>query len=274
MKLPDFNALRAGDAQAGDAQAGDAQGATCPSDFTLDQLHIDALIGAEQIRVEAHCAGCATCSARMAERSAGFDLFTEIDERAILARLQTERAAVGQTLGSRFKAWLVPIFAVAAAGAAAAIVLMRGPATTGPIGIDPEITRVKGEIALRVYRERAGVATEAQSGDIFQAGDRLMFEVDVNAKGHLTIYGVEPTGAIYTAWPQAEHAGQAVRDVGPAQRLPGAVSLDATTGREVLHAVLCPVDVGPPVCTAAPDAKDGIACPKRCDRGRFVMVKQ
>ena len=78
MKL-DFSAARAG-------QAG------CPSERTLDALHLGALPEDERAAAAAHVAGCGDCAARLAEIQQGFQAFADLDERAVLARIQTRHA--------------------------------------------------------------------------------------------------------------------------------------------------------------------------------------
>ena len=246
----------------------------CPSDFTLDQLHLGHLDATERQAVEAHAAGCDRCPARIEARALGFAAFTQTDDRAILAALRTRiDEAESQSLASRLKRWWGPVLLVGVGAAAALLVTRAPPPPTATGGLTPDVTRLKGDVPLRVHRARGEAVAEVQSGDSFQAGDRLMFEEDVKADGHLVVFGVEASGAVYRAWPLPGQQAETLMKVGPAQRLPGAVALDATPGREVLHAVLCPPAVGVPECTADATSKRGLRCPDGCAHGTFVMVK-
>ncbi len=254
MKPPDFVKLRAG-------------GPECPSDFTLDRLHAGELPPAEAQRAERHVAGCADCGARLAERQAGFGAMDGVDPRVMLGRIrkgldEPARSSVSERLSGWMRRLLTPV-AMAATAAVVLMVVVPG---------QQQGTRMKGALALHVFRLTGDHAEEVVSGDTFAPGDRLRFSVDVPSEGHVTVLGVEASGALYTAWP-LEPGVQTRFEEGDGIALPGAVSLDAQPGRETFYLVHCPVKVGPPRCTSQ-GAAAAPACPAGCTTSSFLMEKR
>lgn len=253
MKPPDFVNLRAG-------RPG------CPSDFTLDRLHAGELPQAEARETESHVAGCADCGARMAERRAGFGAIDGVDPRVMLGRIRTGLDAPARVpLSERLSGWSRRLLAPLAMVATAAVVLLV------VVPGQERVTRVKGALALHVFRLTGDHAEEMVSGDAFAPGDRLRFRVDVPAEGHVMVLGVEASGALYTAWP-LEPGVQTRFEEGDGIELSGAVSLDAQPGREVLHLVHCPLEVGPPECTSG-GAGGKPVCPEGCVMTSFILEK-
>jgi hypothetical protein len=253
MKTPDFVKLRAG-------------GPECPSDFTLDRLHAGELPPAEAQQAERHVAGCADCGARLAERQAGFGAIDGVDPRVMLGRIrkgldEPARASVSERLSGWMRRLLAPV-AMAATAAVVLMVVVPG---------QQQGTRMKGALALHVFRLTGDHAEEVVSGDTFAPGDRLRFSVDVPSEGHVTVLGVEASGALYTAWP-LEPGVQTRFEEGNGITLPGAVSLDAQPGREMLYLVHCPLEVGTPECTSG-GAGDKPVCPEGCVMTPFIMEK-
>jgi hypothetical protein len=130
---------------------------------------------------------------------------------------------------------------------------------------------MKGSLALHVFRLAGDHAEEAVSGDKFAPGDRLRFVVDLPAEGHVKVLGIEPSGALYIAWP-LDSGLQTRFAAGTRIELPGAVSLDAQPGRETLHLVHCPVKVGPPDCTSGGAGAKPV-CPADCVTTSFLLDK-
>ncbi|WP_375767606.1 hypothetical protein NR798_38925 [Archangium gephyra] len=253
MSPPDFVNLRAGRPE-------------CPSDFTLDRLHSGELSPAEAGETERHVAGCADCGARLAERKAGFDAIDGVDPRAMLGRIRTGLDAPAEaSLSGRLSGWMRRLLGPMAMVATAAVVLMM------VVPGQQQGTRMKGALALHVFRLTGDHAEEVVSGDTFAPGDRLRFRVDVPAEGHVVVLGVESSGALYTAWP-LESGVQTRLEEGNDIELPGAVSLDAQPGRELLHLVHCPLEVGPPECTSA-GAGEKPVCPEGCVMTSFILEK-
>ncbi|HEX8438551.1 hypothetical protein [Archangium sp.] len=254
MSPLDFNKLRTGRPE-------------CPSDLTLDRLHTGELPREKAVEAERHVAGCADCGARMAERRAGFGAIDGVDPRAMLARIRTglDRPA---PLPERLSGWLRRQFAPLAVAAVAAVALV----VVTQEQVQPEGTRMKGSLGLYVFRLAGDHSEEVISGGVFAPGDRLRFAVDLPSEGHVTVLGIESSGALYTAWP-LEPGVQTRFAAGSRIELSGAVSLDEKPGRETFHLVQCPVEVGPPVCTSG-GADAAPVCPYGCVSTPFVLVKK
>jgi hypothetical protein len=239
----------------------------CPSDWMLDRLHAGEVAEPEAGATRQHIAGCETCTARMAEREAGFSTIGGVDPRAMLARI---RAGVDSrarpSLLERIRTWgrgfLAPVALAAAAALIVAIVTGNEQA-----GVD---TRMKGGLALHVFRLAGDHAEEALSGDRFAPGDRLRFIVDLPAEGHVSVLGIEAGGALYSAWP-LEPGVQTRFAAGTGIELPGAVALDDQPGRETLYLVHCPIKVGTPACTLGTHGRP--SCPESCSLTTFVLEK-
>ncbi len=239
----------------------------CPSDWMLDRLHSGEVAEPEAGATRQHIAGCETCTARMAEREAGFNAISGADPRAMLARI---RAGVDSrarpSLLERLRAWgrgfLAPV--ALAAAAVLVVVLVTGNEQTG---VD---TRMKGGLTLHVFRLAGEHAEEALSGDRFAPGDRLRFIVDLPSGGHVSVLGIEASGALYTAWP-LEPGMQTRFAAGTGIELPGAVALDDQPGRETLYLVHCPIKVGTPACSLGTGGKP--SCPESCAMTPFVLDK-
>jgi hypothetical protein len=255
MSPPDFDKLRTGRPD-------------CPSDLTLDRLHTGELPREKAVEAERHVAGCADCGARMAERRAGFGAIEGVDPRVMLARIRTglDRPA---PLPERLSGWVRRLFAPLAVAAVAAVALV---VVTQQQQQQPEETRMKGALGLHVFRLVGDHSEEMVSGSVFAPGDRLRFAVDLPAEGHVMVLGVEPAGALYTAWPLEPGVQTRIAE-GNGIELSGAVSLDAQPGRETLYLVQCPVEVGPPDCTSG-GADAAPVCPAGCVSTPFIMVKQ
>ena len=125
-----------------------------------------------------------------------------------------------------------PLVALAVAASAAALFLAL------PHGNESGI-RPKGELpGLVVYRERSGSVVQAEDKDTFYEGDRLRFEVDLKAKGHIMIVGVEASGKRFSYFPLGEEARSKLMDDVPII-LPGAARLDSSKGWEWIHLISC-----------------------------------
>lgn len=275
MSEHNFQQLRSG-------QAG------CPSDLMLDRLHAGELAPAAADGLTSHLASCAECRSRMESRRAGFAAFAGAEPERMLAgirkRLEEPERTPARTLSpiSSSRRWLRSAgFAMAPLAAAAAIllfvVLRRGP--VDPVGIalpdgpsGPEV-RLKGGLALRVFRLAGERSQPVLSGEHLSPGDRLRFVVDLPKKGQVTIVGIEKIGTLYTAWPLGAEAEAArLRPAGGGQELPGAVALDESLGQELLYLVHCPDETAPPRCTSQ-GASEAPSCPAGCALQKFVINK-
>lgn len=275
VRKEDFARLRAGDPG-------------CPSDLMLDRLAVEELRGAAAEPVRAHLTTCAACTARMAQRS--FAAFPQVDERVMLAAIR-RGAFEPRTWRERAGRWLAGLGTARAplalaAGLGSLLLLLRPPAPLGgDLGRtgdeqpqsrgdarDPDSVRQKGGLMLRVYRQVGEGSEEVPSGGRFAPGDVLRFVVDLPSEGHISVLGVEQGGALYTAWPRPSQKESTRRPLGAGQRLPGAVSLDSSTGPETLYLVHCTVAAGPPACRAAQGSAPP-ACQPGCALSPFVVNK-
>ena len=273
--------------------------ADCPSDLQLDRLHAGEL-GAEAARaLNEHITGCEACPVRLQARRSGFDAFAEVDPRALLAGIrgrlhsddQAERAPLRRWL-RRFGRYGMIAAPLAAAAAALLIANFSGPpATGGDPATEATGTRLKGGLALHVYRQVQGRSEQMMSGERFAPGDRLRFAVDLPRSGAISILGIESDGDLYVVWPDGANVGASVganvganvsahvgtdaavaRPAGNNQELPGAVSLDSSPGKETLYLVHCPDGSEAPRCTTT-GANSRPQCPKGCALVPFVIDK-
>jgi hypothetical protein len=238
-------------------------GPDCPSDLALDRLCAGELGPAVAARIEEHASSCADCAARRNERGAGFQAHAGFDERKVLAGIRRGLDAPASKPAGQFRA-LVLLFTACAVGLVA-FSLDRRPAV--------DALRSKGGLALHVFRAHGAKAEAMVSGDRFAPGDRLEFAVDLPGAGYVQVFGIEQGGALYTAWPLQTSAPPRL---GPGRGivLPGAVALDGSLGRESLFLVHCPLEAGPPRCTAGPNGADALQCQPACALTRFVLEKQ
>lgn len=267
---------------------------SCPSDLMLDRLAQDALLPSESAAASAHVDRCEHCTARLVSRRAGFAAFPEVDERKMLAAIRRRLAepAAPEHLIARLGAFFTARMQVFATAGVLCALIVIGVLRHGPPrhAADDKLlmldgVRTKGGPTLHVYRQREGGAEEMMSGDRFQKGDHLRFAVDLPEDGYVHIVGVDGRGALYTAWPLVDEApphpaeklaplAQQERPLqaGKRQTLPGAVMLDESPGDEQLYLVLCPVQVGPPVCRSLGKGQKP-SCLAGCTLSRFVISK-
>lgn len=269
--------------------------AGCPDELLLDELHHGELSAQRAEELQRHVAGCSDCQRRMELRRAAFDAFPQVDARRLAAAthmrvVQDAHARDAQPRwswgGLRKLLWMAtPAMAVAAV---AIVVITRphtgtlgrvdGTSTATGVGQEPgDTVREKGGLQLHVLRQQADGAQSAQSGDMFHAGDRVRFVIDLPAPGHVNVLGVEADGGMYVAWPSAPGVAT-LRDAGRAQVLPGAVELDGRPGRETLYLVRCPQAAGVPatqcrVSTGSSGGMGQLGCPPGCSTTAFVLNK-
>lgn len=258
--------------------------AECPSDLQLDRLQAGELPTDAVQRLNTHIEGCGVCPARLEARRSGFAQFPEVDTRPLLAGIRRGVAAAEER--STVSSWwrriglvLAPLTVGAGALALVFLVGRGGPqGTTGTPGgssdpSGPEVTRLKGGLSLRVYRQAGERSESMLSGERFAPGDRIRFVADLPLPGGAAVVGVESDGDLYVAWPsQDAPAGVGDRQAGNNQELPGAVSLDNSPGRETLYLVHCPDTTGVPRCTSR-GANQKPACPAGCAMVPFVINK-
>lgn len=257
----------------------------CPSDLALDRLVAEAVAPQESTSLREHVEHCDACTERLALRREGFAAFPELDAQKPLAALH-RHLQVSQKAGraGALSAWLAgPRLAFTATGAVAlavlAILLVRAPG--GPHVEDgsildpaqlPDRVRLKGELALHVYRQEGQRAKEAMSGERFRPGDNLRFAVDLARAGHISILGIDAQGKLYTAWPLPEHRADIQKSAGRGQQLEGGVTLDDSLGEESLYLIACPRPEEPSQCRSAGKGHEPV-CPAGCASSQFLLKK-
>lgn len=247
----------------------------CPSDLLLDRLQAGELTSAQAQQLSVHIAQCDVCPSRMALRQEGFAAFPALDTRPLLSAI-VRRVGEAQDVQDRRRslskllAWCAPIGAVAAL----LMLVLRGSFPTTTPANDPSGTREKGGAILHVFRQVGESAREAQSGDFFSPGDRLRFVIDLPARAQIRVIGIEPSGALYVAWPQ-DRAVSTIFAAGRGLALPGAVALDEGVGKETLYLVSCPPSQDDPdtLCTSA-GAESAPKCRSGCALSSFVLNKK
>jgi len=230
----------------------------CPSELELEQFHLGEGDPIGRAAVKRQVESCAGCTRRMEELTAGFAAFPTLDAPALEARilqgfegqlpetlknhLATDVEAKAETKGSwaRLLGWLnSPNIRYATVGVGVAVLLsVLMPNTQNKLGIENGI-RMKGNLTLKVQRSRGGLVDTVASGEQFQAGDRLRFEVLTPKAGHLLILGKESGGDVYVVYPLKGEGQSAAKPKGR-QELPEAVELDGSGGTESLYAIFCP----------------------------------
>jgi len=245
-----------------------ARKSDCPSEAILDRLHWGELDESRAASLRAHLAGCVACQQRMELRRKGFDAFAQLDADGLRARIV--EAAAGQAAAGPPKrrslvgSWLVPAVAAACALLLVVTVFIQTGQRTA--------LRTKGGLALQVFRERDGRVDSPRSQAAFHPGDRLRFGLDLPRDSHVMIVGAEQSGQLYVCFPSDGSRTSRPRPAGRAQQLPGAVRLDASTGTETLHAVVCPRPFS--LDELRPnDPAGGLSLPRGCSSCRFVMHK-
>lgn len=248
----------------------------CPSDFALDRLLHGELEHDEKRRLEQHCAGCETCAPRLKRLRAGFDAFPELDEKAVLRRIEGALADSDSGLAARLWAWLGAgprgLASLAIVMAAALFLVVRPSDHHQTTQSSGEGTRLKGSLSLRVYRQHGSRSEAVTSGERFAPGDKLRFEIDTPRDGYVMIVGVEADGDVYTAWPIEAQGAASKLSAGPRQALPGAVALDDTRGKEALYLVQCATPFEITQCKSL-GADKALTCAADCALSPFMLDK-
>lgn len=227
----------------------------CPSEAVLDAYELGEL---KSPALE-HVSTCPLCQEKLRDRAAAFQSLRDRE-----AMVRAIHLAVSGPERPRRKRWGWITGAGLATASAAILVTMR----PGP---PPEGMRSKGGMGLSVFVERDGTVTRARSGESFRAGERLRFELDLQESTDIMILGREASGRVYAAFPSlGTETGSQRLEPGPDQLLPGAVILDASTGRETLYLVGCntPFDSEEIEIT-----ERGARAPEGCSLTPFVLDK-
>lgn len=212
--------------------------ADCPSELQLDQLHYGELDGEADKEVRAHADACEHCQRALAERAAGFEALPDANPARMLAHIKAgvRRQESQPSLLDRVRTWLMstgrPVLALAATAAVALIVVANLPPADDAV-------RVKGDLKLSVFRERAGTVTELADRAHLTAQDRLRFVVRLpEGDGQIMVVGVEASGKLFAYHPAAgDRSTKPAADTQGA--LAGAFELDDSKGVESIHLVWC-----------------------------------
>jgi hypothetical protein len=201
----------------------------CLSDLELDRMMAGEL--ADQAAARAHLAGCARCTARVAD--------IEGDRDRYRAAIPPMPRRAGEVRPQRTQhRWLWPI--AAAAAAAALFLLWPRQAGHEPDGGD---VRIKGRSSLRFYVKRGGRVAEAASGEVVHPGDEIRFAATTEQTIYLVLASVDRSGRVSVYHP----AGARAEPFGPGrdQLLPDSILLDGSLGPEVVYGFFCrsPVEV-------------------------------
>jgi hypothetical protein len=233
----------------------------CPSELNLDRLSVDELEANHPIR--AHVSDCEECKARMSERSRLLPLELKSRMLAEIHRGVVERKRTDRWL-DRLIAMLSPVRHFAVVAATACAVFFMFPRER------PEAVTSKGGLGLVVYRERGGDVDKTLSGEQFQPGDRLRFEVELPQPGQLMIVGVEADGDTFPCY-TSESERSVIQTETNKHLLPGAVELDDSRGKEQLHAILCRT----PFSFGDVHVEDGrVVSPPDCMSTPFILDKE
>jgi hypothetical protein len=232
----------------------------CPSELDLDRLYFGEL-GDHPLR--SHVDACEQCKTRLSEREQPLPVEMRARMLAEIHRGVVERQQSDRLLDKMLR-WLRPVrhFALVAATAAAVFMLMPQDKA--------ETVTSKGGLGLVVYRERGGDVDKTLSGEQFQPGDRLRFEVELPQPGQLMIVGVEADGDTFPCY-TSESERSIIQTETVKQVLPGAVELDDSRGKEQLHAILCRT----PFSFDEVRVEEGrVVSPPDCMTTPFIMDKE
>jgi hypothetical protein len=180
----------------------------CASDLALDRM----LSG--ELEESPHVKACQACAARLGD-------------------LRAERAGV-IPLGARRKKW-IPAVAGLVAAAAAVVLFVR-------LGGEPRGVSAKGAgDALSMHVLRDGQPSPWLPGSPLRPGDKLRFSVNGHGERWIAVLARDGAGLASVYFPMGSTTQKVGLD-GPTP-LPGSVTLDAITGHEVVHAVICEAEV-------------------------------
>ena len=208
----------------------------CPSDLALERHLQDPATSP----IRSHVAGCASCTARLAEmgrQAAAFHQFVYPDTVAAV-----QDAAVAHR--RRRLAWLVLAPALAAA---AAVLLLVRPAV-------PPDDGATGGLGLTVLVQDGAGGRAVRSGEAVSAAAALRFRVQAATACRLWILSLDATGEFTRLYPGEGTGGAAVSG---AVEIPGDTVLDGRAGPARIVAVCTP---GPAKWRAlAAQLKGGVA---------------
>ncbi len=212
-----------------DAQYGNQKKTgACPRRIELLQAMDPDSQGERLEAVRAHARSCPRCLGIVSRLEAENEEFiARHPPGTIVPRL------LARAVGTRRRRGLLPVFVPAAAVLALLVLLVALPAEHEP---GPLATRVKGEVSLRVFVQRAGQSVEAHSGETFHAGDRIQFVYASGAKRYLFLASLDGEGRVSNFNFQAAPSSVPIVP-GSGQVLQGSIILDDHPGPERVFAV-------------------------------------
>lgn len=187
------------------------------SDLVLDRILLGEDVGAAR----AHLENCVECRARL----------EALDRTALEFRKTAPIPMMAARTRRRLNAKPRMIFSSLGALAAAAIVLLFLARPD-----DPDV-RLKGGVALSVYRQRDPAAESLLPHARVRPGDVLRFGVKTPRAGFAAVASIDGAGVVTIYAPPGPEL-EAIA-AGKEQILDGTVELDATLGTERLIALVC-----------------------------------
>lgn len=214
------------------------RGESCLSDARIDALTHDELTEAEVGVVKTHLAECAACRARCASLTEARDAWRSRTLPPLSAvadaRIPSQPAEAKVIPIRRALAW--------ASGSVAAVVAAASLLVAVRTENEPVLTtRIKGDLALRVFLEGSQGARELLASDSVQAGDQLRFAVSGSHDELALVVGIDGTGNAGVYAPSSGFFSA----IGGDGVLKGVAQLDAAIGPERFVAIVC--TVAPPV---------------------------
>ena len=252
----------------------------CLSDLQLDVLLAVEFGGADEGPSQAHLAGCARCSARLAELERGRVAF-----EAMGLRLEVSGSAAVPAKGYRHR-WLGAAGAVAAA--ALGLVVAGGTAWLslhggGADAFEPHAgseapassggVRSKGRPLLDLFIRHEGRLREAGDREPVHADDQLQFAYSSAAAGYVAVLSRDGAGVVSVYVPSGA-AVMAPAPAGEGRLLPESTILDGTLGHEDVYALFCPsgLELGP--LARALRERGALEAPEACSMRHIELDKR
>lgn len=257
----------------------------CPSELTMDRLHLGEMRSVERIAVEVHIGECAQCQKRAALRDAGFAAFRTLDSAALAERVNARWATDAEDRATpvrprRSRRWIggkdVALLTtlLVTLGISTLELATRAPAErTEPIEPAARI-RAKGSIGLRVFRKRGPQIEETSSGEAFLPGDHVRFQLtggggSEKSPVELAIVGITENGERSVYFPlDGARSSRATQNVSE-EVLPGTTELDADAKSEWVFVVRCPRPFAIDELEAPRWGE--LEAPQGCQKGAFLM---
>lgn len=214
----------------------------CASDLLIDRYVLGELDPVAIAALQRHASACPRCAGRLDSREAGFAEFARsVDNGLLPLPRRSETGGEGARFDRDVRAAKAPwarVGALALASACAALLLLVVWPERHP---PPENTglRSKGRSTpiLRFWVKRGESVWRGQAGERLRPGDALRFGYSWGSGGYLALLNRDDRGSVtvYSPDPQRAWVAPAGRD----QLLPESIVLDATPGKDTVHALFC-----------------------------------